>query len=147
MPLTHKSIHPGPGLNMADLAFLRSFTKAAWKMSNINYCKRLKKPKLYSNECHMERYLCLCIWQSLHNHVSTLSLTWRNHETYQTGHHLCLPTLQGPEGVVKTAMRKSVKFQGVIDFNSLSDHVILWEGSKEGFKETLDMYLTVMNHV
>ena len=45
-------------------------------------------------------------------------------------------------------MRKSIKYQGVIVFNSLPDHIKLWEGTLEGFKENLDNYLQMLpdNH-
>ena len=41
-------------------------------------------------------------------------------------------------------MRKSVKFQGVIVYNSLPEHLKRWEGSLDGFKENLDNYLSTL---
>ena len=123
---------------------LRSMTRSAWGMRNTSYWDRLSKFKLYSNKRRMERYLCIYVWKSLHNVVPSLGLTWSKHISNRTGHHLCVSTLQGPEGRAKTAMRKSVKYQGVIVFNSLPDHIKLWEGSLQGFKENLDSYLQML---
>ena len=117
-------------------------TKAAWGQKDSNYWSRLKNFKLYSNERRMEHYLCIYIWKSLHGYVPSLDLKWSRVCTNRSGPSLIPSTLTGPDGIAKTAMRKSVRHQGVIIFNSLPEEIMRHKGSPESFKKILDEYLT-----
>ena len=118
-------------------------TKAAWGLKYSNYWDRLKSFKLYSNERRMERYLCIYIWKSLNGHVPSLGLKWSKVNN-RNGPSLIPSTLSGPDGIAKTAMRKSIRHQGVIIYSSLPEYIMRHEGSPESFKSVLDEYLTTI---
>ena len=122
---------------------LRSFTKKAWGLSNLNYWERLARFKVNSFQRRMERYKVTYIWKSLNGLVPSLGCEWsdgnlRNRNT------LKLPKLIGKIDSMKSAQRRSLKFEGVMLFNSVPEEVRLWTGSQEVFKTMLDDYLAVI---
>lgn len=114
---------------------LRSMMKAAWGLKDCDYWERLKRFKLYSNERRMEHYLCIHVWKSLNGYVPLLWLKWSEYVSHRNGPALSLSILFRLEGTAKTAMMKSVRYQGTLIINSLPECLMRWRGMPDSFKK------------
>ena len=86
----------------------------------------------------MERYKIIYIWKSLYGHVPSLGLQWKVRDKSK----LVFPKTFGTTGRARTLQKGSLNWEGVRLFNCLPKSIRTFNGSKESFKNILDLYIS-----
>ena len=119
---------------------LRVLTKLPSECKKCHYWDRLQKFRLYSNERRCERYKIFYIWKSLNGLVPSIGFKFQQRDKSK----LIYPKVIGGQGRSRTLQRYSLKWEGVRLYNSLPEALRKWTGSKEVFKNKLDIFLQLI---
>ena len=81
------------------------------------------------------------VWKSIHGHVPSMGLSWKEHYCPRKGPTLEVPTIRGKTEAGKNLQRGAPKAEGVRLFNSLPTTIRTFQGTPESFKVQLDSFL------
>ena len=121
----------------------RSFTIQTEGLEHLNYWERLSKMKLNSVQRRMERYRVIYLWKMTVGLVPNVGISWTISET--RGKMITIPKSKSNYSAIAKNMRdQSISVHGGRIFNLLPHDIRNWSGTKDGFKEKLDMFLSVI---
>ena len=122
----------------------RTFTHRISGMSGYSYWERLQHLKLYSLERRRERYVIIYTWKILQNLVPNFegAMKIESRISERRGKMCVLPPNRGRSTArIQTLRESSLAVNGPRLFNCLPSEVRNCEGTIEGFKRKLDIYL------
>ena len=118
----------------------KTFTKKIPEVSHLDYWRRLKHLKMYSQERRAERYKIIYTWKVLEGLVPNCGISHTTSE--RRGRECVVPPLHGRQSV-QSLREQSFQRAGPKLFNSLPKYLRdVRNKSTEEFKEKLDKFLT-----
>ena len=123
----------------------RAFVKNIRGIQGLSYWQQLKELKLYSLECHRERYIIIYTWRILEGQVPNLECTPILSQWHQRRGRECrVPQVRGSaSSSVKQARFSSIAIMGPRLFNSLLQSMRnMTDCNTDTFKRSFDQFLS-----
>ena len=109
-------------------------------MKDLLYWERLAILNMSSIQRRHERYKIIYCWKALWDMVPNFGISIKPNST--KGTILTIPDPKCDVQAIYTLRNNSLKVEGPKLFNSLPPQIRNYVGTKEGFKKTLDTFLT-----
>merc|ERR1712105_234439 len=119
----------------------RIYTIQTNGLEHLDYWERLRRMNLYSVQRRMERYRVIYLWKITVGLVPNFGIHWTESET--RGKMISIPHSKSNCSAIAKHMRdQSLVVHGGRIFNLLPHDIRSWSGTKDGFKEKLDLFLS-----